>query len=86
MNLSSPIIIMRSIFLQYGDSRVSSDDFIEHIQGLNQQVIGFSLNRVLNQLDQYDGYIDKLERLPVPMEFPKYDNKNNFTYDISNLL
>tara|TARA_Y100001958_G_scaffold75122_1_gene50643 strand:- start:392 stop:931 length:540 start_codon:yes stop_codon:yes gene_type:complete len=79
-------IIMRSIFLQYGDSRVSSNDFIEHIQSLNQKVIGFSLNRVLNQLDQYDGYIDKLERLPVPMEFPKYENKNNFTYDISNLL
>ena len=30
--------------------------------------------------------IDKLERLPEPMEFPKYKNKNNFTYDISNLL
>ena len=65
---------------------ISSNDFIEHIQSLNQKVIGFSLNRVLNQLDQYDGYIDKLERLPVPMEFPKYENKNNFTYDISNLL
>jgi len=79
-------VIMRSIFLQFGDSRVSSDNFVEHIQGLNHKVFDFSLNRVLNQLDQYDGYIDKLETLPVPLEFPSYENKNNFTYDISNLL
>lgn len=79
-------IIMRSIFLQHGDSRVSSVDFIDHIQSLNKKVIDYSLNRISNQLDQYDGYIDKLENLPVPIDFPKYENKNNFTYDISNLL
>ena len=79
-------IIMRSIFLQYGNSRVSSNEFTEHIQELNHKVIGFSLNKIITNLDQYDGYIDKLERLPEPMEFPKYENKNNFTYDISNLL
>jgi len=79
-------VIMRSIFLQFGDSRVSSNDFIEHIQELNNKVIGYSLKTVQTQLEQYDGYIDKLENLPVPMEFPSYENKNNFTYDISNLL
>ena len=79
-------VIMRSIFLQFGDSRVPSDEFIEHIQDLNQRVIEYSLNEVSTQLDQYNGYIDKLENLPVPIEFPRYENKNNFTYDISNLL
>jgi len=79
-------VIMRSIFLQFGDSRVRTDEFIEHIQDLNQRVIGYSLKEVSTQLDQYDGYIDKLENLPVPIEFPRYENKNNFTYDISNLL
>jgi len=79
-------IIMRSIFLQHGDSRVLTEDFLEHINGLNQKVVGFALNTITTNLDQYGGYIDKLERLPEPLEFPKYVNKNNFTYDISNLL
>ena len=77
---------MRSIFLQYGDSKIDSNNFVDHIKQLNQKVINYSLDKVLIQIDQYDGYIDKLENLPVPMSFPRYENKGNYTYDISNLL
>ena len=77
---------MRSIFLQYGNSLVSSNDIVEHLQYLNNKVVDFSVKQIVNQVQQYGGYLDKLSTLPTPIEHPIYDNKRNFTYDVSNLL
>ena len=79
-------VIMRSIFLQYGNSLVSSNDIVEHLQYLNNKVVDFSVKQIVNQVQQYGGYLDKLSTLPTPIEHPIYDNKRNFTYDVSNLL
>ena len=79
-------VIMRSIFLQYGNSLVSSNDIVEHIKTLNDKVVDFSVGQIVNQLQQYGGYLNKLSTLPTPIEHPVYDNKRNFTYDVSNLL
>ena len=79
-------VIMRSIFLQYGNSLASSNDIVEHIQYLNNKVSEFAVKQIVNQVQQYGGYLDKLSTLPTPIEHPIYDNKRNFTYDVSNLL
>ena len=79
-------VVMRSIFLQYGNAVVSSDNIVNEIQKLNDMVVEFCVGQISTQLKQYNGYLDKLTTLPVPLEHPKYLNKNNFTYDSSNLM
>ena len=83
---NSLYIVMRSILLQYGNFRVSTGNIIEEIRDLNQRVIDYCVENVSSNVQQYLGYIKDLEKLPVPMDRPVYHNKQNFTYDISNLL
>jgi predicted PilT family ATPase len=80
------IVVMRSVFLQYGNAILSSDNVINEIQKLNNIVVEFCTGQVNTQLKQYNGYLEKMKTLPVPMEHPKYLNKNNFTFDSSNLM
>jgi hypothetical protein len=79
-------IVMRSILLQYANFRVGTADLAEEIRALNSRVIEYCADNISSNVQQYVGYIKDLEKLPVPMDRPVYHNKNNFTYDISNLL
>ena len=79
-------IVMRSIYLQNGNPMVSSDNIVNEIIKLNDMVIEYCSKQVSTQVLQYDGYIDRLTTLPVPIERPQQVDRNNFTYDISNLL
>jgi len=79
-------VIMRSILLQYANFGASVADLAQEIRGLNQMVVEYCVENVSSNVQQYVGYIKDLERLPTPMDHPVYHNKNNFTYDISNLL
>ena len=79
-------IIMRSILLQYANFRVGTEDLAEEIRALNSRVVEYCADNIASNVQQYVGYIKDLEKLPVPMDLPVYHNKNNFTYDISNLL
>ena len=65
---------------------VSSKDLSNEIRKLNEKIKDYCVESVSVNVLQYDGYLDKLTRLPVPMEHPRQVDKNNFTYDISNLL
>ncbi len=79
---------MRSIFLQNGDSGVASLDIANQIRVLNKMVIDYAVNeQILPNLKQYDGYIQKIGTLPVPLERSRNESiKGTKTYDISNLL
>lgn len=79
-------IIMRSILLQYANFRVSSTDLLDEIRDLNKKVVEYCSNNVISNVQQYLGYIKDIEKLPTPMDPPVYHNKQNYTYDISNLL
>ena len=79
-------IIMRSILLQYANFRVSSTDLLDEIRDLNKRVVDYCSNNVISNVQQYLGYIKDIEKLPTPMDRPVYHNKQNYTYDISNLL
>ncbi len=83
---SALYIIMRSIMLQFANFRVGIDEIIDEIKRLNQRVIDYSVDNISSNVQQHKGYIDKLSKLPIPLDLPVYHNKNNFTYDISNLI
>ena len=78
---------MRSIYLQYGGKNsINKEEFNKNIRELNTKVVDYSVSNISSQLSQLDMYINDLSRMPIPMEHPLYENKNNFTYDISNLM
>ena len=80
-------IIMRSIYLQYGGKNsINKEEFNKNIRELNTKVVDYSVSNISSQLSQLDMYINDLSRMPIPMEHPLYENKNNFTYDMSNLM
>jgi hypothetical protein len=81
-------VIMRSIYLQNGDSGVASLDIANQIRVLNKMVIDYAVNeQILPNLKQYGGYIQKIGTLPVPLERSRNESiKGTKTYDISNLL
>lgn len=79
-------IIMRSILLQYGNFRVTVEDLSEEVRGLNKRVVDYCVDNISSNVQQYVGYIKTLEKMPVPLDRPAYHNKNNYTYDISNII
>ena len=85
-SVSELSVVMRSIYLQYGNPMVSSDNIKNEVVKLNTRVIDYCAEEISTQVLQYQGYIQKLSTLPVPIERPQQVDRNNFTYDISNLL
>ena len=79
-------IIMRSIMLQFANFRTDVDDVVPELKRLNAKVVEYSASNITSNVMQHKGYIDDLSKLPVPMDAPVYQNKQNYTYDISNLL
>jgi hypothetical protein len=81
------IVIMRSIFLQYGDASLTTKEaLIKEIRNLNDRVANFSVDRIVSQLGQHDTYLKDISSMPRPLDHPKYDNKRNYTYDTSNII
>ena len=79
-------IIMRSMYLQFANSFVHGDGIVEAVKTLNEKVIDFSVSTIKDQLDQHDGYMKKISNAPTPMDHPQYVNKDNYTYDTSNIF
>jgi len=80
------IIIMRSVYLQYANSVLTSVELLDNIHTLNKMVVDYSVKNVSDQLDQYDEYILKISSAPVPLEHPVPDPRESYTYDASNIL
>lgn len=74
-------IIMRSMLLQYGD--LLNPNHIEEVKKINKYVVDFSVKRIISELIQYNGYVNKIDNTPIPLDLPNYTNKNNFTYNLS---
>ena len=76
-------IVMRSILLQYGN--FINTNVLQEIKRLNSKVVQICSDKVAQEVLQYGKYVVDLQNLPVPLDNPHYANKNNFTYDLSNL-
>ena len=75
--------IMRGIYLNQNNTE---SELTPAIQNYNQQVLDAVIPRVGTQVIQYEGYIDKISKTPVPLDYPEHGRTTNYTYDISNLL
>tara|TARA_Y100001935_G_C16928332_1_gene324173 strand:- start:39 stop:554 length:516 start_codon:yes stop_codon:yes gene_type:complete len=67
----SPIeleIVMRSMYLQH--SKNLNCKFQEQIKSLNELVINWCVPRILSEIQQYVGYINDVENLPMPIDRP----------------
>lgn len=78
--------IMRSIYLQYANSVLTSDKMLSNLKTLNKSVVDYSVGNIGEQLDQYDAYLEKISSAPVPMDRPQVSNTDSWTYDMSNIL
>jgi len=76
-------ILMRSIILQFGNL-VTPKPVVE-VKRLNQKVVDKCTKNILIEIKQYTKYLEDLQKLPTPIDNPHYANKNNFTYNSSNL-
>ena len=79
-------VIMRSIYLQYANSVLTSDKMLDNLRTLNKSVVDYAAGNIGEQLDQYDVYLEKISSAPVPMEHPRAGNTDSFTYDMSNII
>jgi len=79
-------IVMRSILLQSANLFPSAEKVVDEIKRINKLVVDYCVGNISSNLKQYNVYIDDLTKLPTPIELPKYENRGNYTYDISNLL
>jgi hypothetical protein len=78
--------IMRSIYLQYANSVLTSDQMLTNLRTLNKAVVDYAVGNIGGQLDQYKAYLEKISSAPVPMERPQVSNTDSWTYDMSNIL
>ena len=78
--------VMRSIMLQYANFQTTADNIIEEIKRLNSKVILYCVENISSNVIQHKGYVNDLTKLPEPIQRPQMVEKQNYTYDISNLL
>lgn len=78
--------VMRSILLQYANFQTSADNIIDEIKRLNSKVILYCVENISSNVIQHKGYVNDLTKLPEPIMRPQMVEKQNYTYDISNLL
>jgi hypothetical protein len=62
-------IVMRSIYLQHSPNLECH--IINQINFLNNLVVNWCCPKIINEVDQYIGYVKCVEKLPVPLEHPQ---------------
>jgi hypothetical protein len=78
------LTIMRGIYLKYSNSAANTMDEIKsEVLELNKVVTEFSLKQIYINYDNYNRYLNDLEKLPTPLDLPKMPEKNNYTYNLS---
>jgi hypothetical protein len=78
--------VMRSIYLQYANSVLTSDKMLSNLRTLNKAVVDYCIGNIGDQLDQYDAYLEKISSASVPMDRPQVSNTDSWTYDMSNII
>ena len=78
------LTIMRGIYLKYSNSADKTLERIKlQIQKLNGLVVQYSLGKIFSNYEMHQHYLNDTSRLPLPMEMPKANNKNNYTSDLT---
>ena len=75
---------MRGIYLKYSNSADKTLERIKlQIQKLNGLVVQYSLGKIYSNYEMHQHYLNDTSRLPLPMEMPKANYKNNYTSDLT---
>ena len=78
------LTIMRGTYLKYSNSADKTLERIKlQIQKLNGLVVQYSLGKIFSNYEMHQHYLHDTSRLPLPMEMPKANNKNNYTSDLT---
>ena len=62
-------VVMRSYYLQY--SRNLPTNIAQQIKELNKLVVDWCVPQILSEVQQYIGYVNEVEHMPIPIERPK---------------
>lgn len=62
-------IVMRSIFLQHSPNL--NYNISEQIKYLDQMVTDWCVPRIIEEVNQYIGYVNDLTKLPMPIDLPQ---------------
>ena len=62
-------IVMRSIFLQHSPNL--NYNIREQIKYLDQMVVDWCVPRIIEEVNQYVGYVNDLTKLPMPIDLPQ---------------
>ncbi len=63
------LIIMRGVFLEYGKNL--PNNITEQINELDKYILNYCVTEIINEVNQYNNYIDYANKLPVPLELPQ---------------
>uniref|UniRef100_A0A6C0JHY8 Minor capsid protein P8 central region domain-containing protein n=1 Tax=viral metagenome TaxID=1070528 RepID=A0A6C0JHY8_9ZZZZ len=69
-NVNELLIIMKSIYLQYGSN--SNINVIEQVKKLNAFVLDYCVPNILINIEMSRLYKKNVSKIPKPMELPKY--------------
>lgn len=75
-NIDSLMIIMRSMFLQYGNFAQTNSEITQEIERLNQYVLNYIVPEVQSSLKAYLHYLKEQSSLPVPIGQPVQVDRN----------
>ena len=78
-------IIMRSILLQNANFKITQEKLVDEVRKLNRLVVDYSVKKVVSNVQQYQGYIKDIEKMPTPMDRPGYNDSGSRvrSYDMS---
>ena len=62
-------IVMRSIFLQHSPNL--NYNIQEQIKYLDQMIVDWCVPRIIEEINQYIGYISDISTLPMPIDLPQ---------------
>ncbi len=61
-------LVMRAMYLQH--ARNLDCNIPEQVQELDDMVVNFCVPKIINEVIQYNGYLQQLEYLPIPEDRP----------------
>ena len=78
-------IIMRSILLQNANFKITQEKLVDEVRKLNKLVVDYSVKKVVSNVQQFQGYIKDIEKMPSPMDRPSYSDWGSHlrSYDMS---
>ena len=78
-------IIMRSTLLQNANFKITQEKLFDEVRKLNKLVVDYSVKEVASNVQQFQGYIKDIEKMPTPMDRPGYNDSGSRlrSYDMS---